>query len=302
LKTNTVIKSFNASLANFLLAIEFEGRSEKTIQQYKRVLCPFAKFVHNKSPEEITANEIRQYLGNLRQKGLKPATIWTHYKQLRAFFRFLQREERILKNPIAALAPIKNPKVFPRVLKEGEAFVLLKAAKGTGFVYKRNYALISLLLDTGLRASEVCSLSLPDCSLDNAVKVFGKGGRERVVPFSKQTAKALHRYLKARGDTPFEDAFFITTKGDRLTRDRLCRIIKDTAQKAGLPREKVSPHVLRHTFATLWIKGGGDAKRLQLLMGHSDSRTIDVYVHLTAKDLSQAHATYSPLSRVLETR
>jgi len=300
LKTNTVIKSFNASLANFLLAIEFEGKSEKTIQQYKRVLYPFAKFVHNKPLEEITANEIRQYLGSLRQKELKPATIWTHYKQLRAFFRFLQREEQILKNPIATLTPIKNPKVFPRVLKEEEALALLKAAKGTGFVAKRNYALISLLLDTGVRASEICSLSLTDFSSDNAVKVFGKGGKERVVPYSKQTAKAIYRYLKARGDIPFEDALFITTRGDRLTRDRLCRIVKDIAQKADIPREKVSPHVLRHTFATLWIKGGGDAKRLQRLLGHSDSRVVDVYVNLTAKDLKEAHQEYSPMQRVLE--
>lgn len=158
--------------------------------------------------------------------------------------------------------------------------------------------MIMFFLDTGLRVSELCGITLDDINFTayNA-RVSGKTG-ERTVHFSKETAKALSRYLKARGLIAHEDRLFVVGE-NRLRRDTCLKIIKRLGVKAGIDKKKrVSPHTLRHTAATFWIKNGGDATTLQRQLGQVDPRMVDVYVNLVGKDLAEAHSKYSPLKRI----
>jgi len=293
------ILTFQVLFNNFILASQIEGKAERTLEQYNRVLVPFAALVKNKPPEAISPADIREYLSNLNKKNLAKQTIWTHYKELRVFFNFCHREGYLKANPMELIRKPKVDKLLPRTLTSDEIKALLRVAKGKGFLGKRNAALVALMFDSGLRASEVCGLKLTDVSLENQiVRVLGKGGKERVIPFSKTTAKLLLSYLKARGNRPFEEHFFISRYGDRLTRHGLIKVYKCLAERAGVDKRKISPHVLRHSFATAWCRAGGDVKKLQFLLGHADVRTTGIYVHLTAKDLSQAHGEFSPLERL----
>lgn len=283
---------------SFILASQIEGKAERTIEQYYRVLKHFFADV-DKQPIEITSTDIREYLNRLSKQGFAQMTVWTYYKQLSVFFKFLLREGYIAGDPLKLIAKPKTPKIFPKILTDNEVRLLLRSSKGSGFMNKRNQALLVLTFDCGLRASEVCSLKLTDISFPNLiVKVYGKGSKERIVPFSRETGKVLMAYLKVRGNPPFEDSFFITRTGKRLDRYRFRRILKELAQKAAIDPKRVSPHVLRHTFATTWIRAGGDVKRLQHILGHSDPRVVECYVHLTAKDLSEAHAKFSPMQKI----
>ncbi|RJQ31876.1 MAG: hypothetical protein C4562_05415 [Actinobacteria bacterium] len=298
-QNQTDILTFQSLINNFMLASQIEGKAERTLEQYCRVLIPFSALVENKAPEEITPADLREYLSHLSKKGLSKQTVWTHYKQLRVFFGFCHRESYLKTNPMELIRKPKVDKLLPKVLTADEIKALLKTAKGKGFLGKRNAALVALMFDSGLRASEVCGLKLTDVSLENqVVRVFGKGSKERIIPFSKTTAKLLLSYLKARGNRPYEEGFFISRYGDKLTRHGLIKVYKCLAQKAKIDKSKVSPHVLRHSFATAWCRAGGDVKKLQFLMGHADVRTTGIYVHLTAKDLSQAHSEFSPLERL----
>ncbi len=180
---------------------------------------------------------------------------------------------------------------------------LLRVARGTTFTAKRNYAMIMFFLDTGVRVSELCNLTLDDVNLATLTAKInqGKGGKDRVVHFSKETAKPLSTHLKARSIIPYEDAFFVSMEGNRMRRDSVLKIIKRLGIKAGIEkRKRLSPHTLRHTCATFWIKNGGDPVSLQRQLGQSDPRMIDVYVNLVGRDLREAHSKYSPVSRVLD--
>ena len=271
------ISSFNRIRDNFMLSAQAEGKSERTMQLYEDTLSRFDVFA-KKEPKAITASDVRAFLNHLNSKGYAKTTVWTHYKELKVFFNFCLSEGYISNNPMALIKKPRIEKLLPRTLTDNEVIALLQAAKRTrGFLGKRNTAIIGLLFDSGLRATELCNLKVADVSLENQiVRVFGKGKKERVIPFSKTTAKLLFSYLKARGNLPFEERFYVTKNGDGFDRKFLCKLIKRIAKKACIDTAKVSPHVFRHSFATSWIRAGGDAKRLQHMIGHADPRVVDV--------------------------
>ena len=237
---------------------------------------------------------------SLSEKDYKKSTIGTHLKELRVFYNFLSTEECIEKNPTEGVMGPKIPRSYPFVLSEEEVDKMIKVTKGTKFVSKRNYAILLFLLDTGVRVSELTNLLLENIDLSTyTAKVDGKTG-ERTVHFGKSTVKALSAYLKKRGFMPHENSFFVTSFGDSLTRHGVLWIIKDIGKKAGIVGKRVSPHTLRHTAATFWIKNGGDTVSLQRQLGQKDPRMIDVYVNLVGRDLAEAHRKYSPLKRLLK--
>ncbi len=171
---------------------------------------------------------------------------------MRAFFNFLEADELIESSPVKAVKSPKIPRVFPYVLSEEEVHKLLLAAKGKSFSAKRNYAMLCLFLDTGIRVSELCNLKLDDIKFATmSIKVIGKGNKERVILFSKKCAKALMKYIKARSFVPFEDILFVNKEGEPFKRRGILQIIHRLGKKAGIKGKRVSPHTLRHTFATL---------------------------------------------------
>ncbi len=288
-------------METFLLASQIEGKNGKTIERYENILRPFLSHI-GQNPLEIAPRDIRNYLGHLNNAGYAKATVWTAYKNLHVFYEFLRRDGYIKDNPMKLVAKPKMPKVFPKILTDDEIRALLFAAKSykDKFLKRRNFALVCLLFDAGIRASELCGLKTGDVSLEQRlIKVFGKGSKERIIPFSDETAKTLSSYLKVRGSHPYEESFFVTQRGNAMTRHRVYRLIRSFAVKAKLDVSKVSPHVLQHSFATNWIRAGGDGKKLQALMGHADGRIVDVYIHLTGVDLAEAHSRYSPLKRIM---
>lgn len=296
----TKILSYQKMRDSFFLAATIEGKSSDTLDLYERILKRFETFLSGKDPSEASSSDIRRYLLSMSEKGYKKATIATHYKKLHAFYNFFVSEGAIEKNPLSEIRPPKLPRFYPYVLLEEDIAKLLRAAQGKSFEAKRNYAMLLLFLDTGVRVSELTGLTLDGLSLATyTAKVRGKGDKERTVHFGKETAKALSAYLKTRGFIPHEDAFFVSRLGESIGRHAVLRMIKRLGEKAGIVGKRVSPHTLRHTSATFWIKNGGDPVSLQRQLGQSDPRMVDVYVNLVGRDLKEAHRKYSPVSRVL---
>jgi integrase/recombinase XerD len=183
------------------------------------------------------------------------------------------------------------------VLAEDDIRKLIQAAKKK----PRDLALVLVMLDTGIRASECCHLTLDDVDIDGRSLLVrnGKGQKERYVFFSDTTARALSRWLAYRPADAFDDTLFISQKTHQaMTRNCLCVVIKRLGERAGITGTRVSPHTLRHTFATQWIKAGGDSHSLMRLMGHTTTRMAEVYVHLVGADVSELHRRYSPVGRL----
>lgn len=287
--------TFNKAKESFYLMAQVEGRSKETLKLYDYVLNRFQQFLEDKPLEQIEANDIRQYLFQLSDKGYSKSTVYTHHKELSALFRFLASEGAITSNPMENIKAPTLPKEFPYALAEEEIAKLLRTTKGNTFTAKRNYAIICLLLDSGMRASELTSLKLDDLNLAACqATVKGKGQKTRTVLFGKKCAKALSAYLKARSFIPYEDCLFVTQEGNPLNRVSHRRTLARLAEKAGLQDKKVCPHTLRHTFATFYIKRGGNPFVLQRLLGHSDIKTVMIYVNLVGRDLREDYFRHSP--------
>ncbi len=294
-------KDYQKIRSSFFLALTIEGRSKHTLELYEYTLKSFEKFLGDKTPLEAETNDIRQYLLALSQRNYAKATIYTHHKQLKAVYNFLVAEDFLAKQPMANIKAPQIPRCYPYVLSEEDVLKLLRIAKGRTYEAKRNYAIVLFLLDTGIRVSELINLKLDDVNLATltAKIIQGKGSKDRVVHFSKQTGKSLSSYLKARGVNPYEDRFIISKQGEPIKRHAVLRMIKRLGVKAGIAGKRVSPHTFRHTFATFWIKNGGDPVSLQRQLGQSDPKMVQTYVNLVGRDLKEAHSKYSPLKRLI---
>jgi integrase/recombinase XerD len=193
------------------------------------------------------------------------------------------------------------PDVFPRVLSEDEIKALLRAAKKPSWTGIRNYAMLLTFLDTGIRLSELISLDVKDVDLTGrTLRVrHGKGAKERHVFGGRFLLRALRSWLEVHGSTRSDEPLFVTRNGDRHDSRNVDRIVERIAVRAGLEGVRVTPHVLRHTFATHYIMNGGDPFSLQRILGHSDIKTTMIYVNLAGVGLKEAHAKASPVDRLL---
>lgn len=283
----------------FLEHLEIEkGRSIKTIENYDRYLSRFLGHTKLTSPAKLDEKAVREFrLWLNRQPGtsanLKLKTQNYYMIALRAFLKFLR------KRGIESLNPerIELAKVGQRdldLISSEELTRLMSAPTGSSLTALRDRAIMELFFSTGLRVSELCSLSRDlDLSRDS-FSVRGKGEKVRVVFLSTEAKKAITDYLKARGDT--EDPLFISygrggTKGDRLSPRSVERMIKAYAIKAGITR-KVTPHVIRHSFATDLLENGADLRSVQALLGHANIATTQVYTHVTDKHLHDVHKAF----------
>jgi len=213
--------------------------------------------------------------------------------------------KHLKENPLEGVRLLKTPKQYPKVLSEPEVLALLKMARvqaqaqaGT-WHGKRNYALLLTFLDAMLRLRELIDLELQDINLQTrSLRVrHGKGDKERYVYMGRRLTKAMRDWLAVRGHVPGADWVFVSRSGEKLDPRNVQRILERLGRKAGV---KVSPHMLRHTGATLFIRNGGDPFSLQRLLGHSDIQTTMVYVHMAGSALREAHAKASPVDRLLD--
>ncbi|MDD5748404.1 MAG: tyrosine-type recombinase/integrase [Actinomycetota bacterium] len=243
----------------------------------------------------LTTATIRQFLASL--DGIGSVTLGIRIKVLRTFCRWLFSEGYLPSNVMEKIPNPKVPTVYPYIIADDDIRRLIRTAKKK----PRDLALVILLLDTGIRASECCNLTLDDLDIDSRSALIqdGKGAKERYVFYSDTTARALSRWLAYRPTDTFDDAVFLSKKtGQRLNRNSLTMIVKRLGERAGISGVRVSPHSLRHCFATAWIRNGGDVHSLQKMLGHTTVRMSERYVHLANADVSELHRRYSPVGRL----
>jgi site-specific recombinase XerD len=292
----------------FLEYIEIEkGRSLNTVENYDRYLTRFASFLKSDNPAAITESSVREYRLWLNRQSngrkgaeaasLKKKTQSYHLIALRAFLKYLS------KQGLKTLSPeyIELPKTGDRhidLISAGELEDLLNVPEGDGLRALRDRAILRLLFSTGLRVSELCSLTR-DIDFDaESFSVRGKGEKIRVVFLSDDARKAVKRYLSKRTDV--DDALFVKTDGSKekaaneglgLTKRSIERIVKQCAIKAGISK-KVTPHVIRHCFATDLLANGADLRSVQMILGHANINTTQIYTHFTDTHLQKVHKQF----------
>jgi integrase/recombinase XerD len=295
-----------AELLDFLAYLELErGLSRNTLEAYRSDLLQFGEFLarHRLTLAGVRHGEIAAFLsgladGSADRPPLAPATLSRKVASLRSFYRHLRREGTLEHDPTAELRGPRKTRTLPRVLSRDEVARLLSGPRGTDPLALRDRALLELMYACGLRASEAIGLELADVDLEEAVLCArGKGSKERLVPIGRQAIAALRAYL--HGGRPAllgaraESRLFVNHRGTRLTRQGLYKVIQGHARRAGL-HEKMSPHTLRHTFATHLLAGGCDLRSLQEMLGHADLATTQVYTHLSADRLKDAYFSAHP--------
>ncbi|MBB88540.1 MAG: site-specific tyrosine recombinase XerD [Xanthomonadales bacterium] len=241
---------------------------------------------------------IQGYLGQRLQAGNKPRTTARKLSSLRRFYRFLVREGVTQVDPTALIQSPRLGRPLPKTLTEGDVERLLGAVPTASALGLRDRAMLETLYASGLRVSELVGLQIHEVNLRHGlVRVTGKGGRERLVPLGETAADWLQRYLReARGEligAGVSDDLFLTARGRRMTRQNFWRMIKQRAVLAGI-QVSISPHTLRHAFATHLLNHGADLRAVQMLLGHADLSTTQIYTHVAKARLAELHARHHP--------
>jgi integrase/recombinase XerC len=286
--------------------------SPRTVLAYRSDLDRFAdfwesEFAHenaSKTPvSKLDTLAVRSYLAALHRARLSNRSISRHLSTLRSFFRWACREGHLSASPAKGLPSPRVPKTLPRALTLPDTERLLDADEEESLVPERERALFELLYATGLRVSETAGLDLEDVDFaSRLVRVTGKGRRERIVPFGETAEDALRAWLpsraalrhRGRGREPAADEpLFVNARGGRLTSRSMARLLKRRLRAAGLPSE-ISPHALRHTFATHLLEAGADLRAIQELLGHASLSTTQKYTHLDAARLREVYRNAHP--------
>jgi integrase/recombinase XerD len=279
------------------------GLADNTLLAYTRDLERFARWADNGGLANHLAPGLRElsgYLAFLREEeGLAPPSVARHLVALKVFYRFLRLEERTTQGTVDLLASPGLWERIPQVLSEENVNRLLDAPLPLDRHFLRDRALLETLYATGSRASEVVGLKLADLHLDSGFcKCFGKGSKQRIVPLGRVAVNALRTYLEqmrprlvqSSPETPW---LFVSRGGRKLTREMLWVIVKKYVKRAGLPG-KVSPHTLRHSFATHLLAGGADLRTVQELLGHASIQTTQQYTHVDRERLRAIHRQFHP--------
>jgi integrase/recombinase XerD len=277
-----------------------KGLSRNTLAAYGTDLGLFSHFLAKKkirSMKAVEPSHIVDHLMVLSDKSLKSRSIARHLIALRGLFKFLMKEGEVAKNPTASVELPKGGRRLPRFLSLEEVDrILAAAAADLSPEGNRNRAMLELLYATGLRVSELVSLTVDSLNLPKGfLRAFGKGSKERIVPIGRSALTVLQDYLGSSREFLRKEretqAVFLTRRGRPMTRQMFWMMIKTVAMKAGI-REKVSPHVLRHSFATHLIERGADLRSVQAMLGHSDIATTQIYTHLNLKHLKSITARH----------
>lgn len=296
---------FRQVLDLFLQHLAAERRlSEHTISAYHSDLEFFLAFLQKKGmdhPRQASPQLVQAYLYQCADNNISHRSNARRLSAIRAFSRFLQREGLATENPAAGIDLPKLGRPLPDTLSTAEVSRLLDAAdrqKNKSPVAGRNHAMLFLLYATGLRVSELVGLPVGGVNRNSGlVRVLGKGNKERLVPFGEPAKEALELYLTAsrpylvkKRASPF---LFVTGRGRPMTRTRFWQIMTDIARQAGITK-KISPHVLRHSFATHLLSGGADLRAVQMMLGHSDIATTQIYTHVDTDRLKSIHQRFHP--------
>ena len=301
---------FEHLLLDFLAYLEFErGLSRNTLEAYRSDLLQFGEWLvrTGNDPLAVRHGELSAFadeiaVGRDGRPPAAPATLQRKVACLRSFYRHLRRTGALSNDPTAHLRAPKQGRKLPHVLSRDEVAELLRQPRGTEPAALRDRALLETMYACGLRASEAIGLEVGDVDLEAGIlRARGKGSKERLVPIGSAAARALGNYLqRGRGrlvGDRWESRLFVNQRGGGLTRQGLYKIVQRHAASAGLA-SKMSPHTLRHSFATHLLAGGCDLRSLQEMLGHADIATTQLYTHLSAERLKDVYFDTHPRARV----
>jgi len=293
---------FDEAARHFEVYCRAKGLAESTRWTYELALGRLRAYLsqERRPPRLPSRQDLRALIGAMLQEGLSKGTIRVRMRSARVFCNFLVSEGVLEASPMDGVAIPKVPMTHPEILSAGEVTRLLHATRKGTWYGIRNHAMIATFCDTGLRLSELIGLDAQDVDLHAlSIRVRnGKGSKERRVYMGRTLARALRRWMDRHPFCVGADACFCTRNGRRLDKRNVARIIERASQRAGFRDRRVYPHLLRHTFATHFIKNGGDPFSLQRLLGHADIKTTMIYVNLAGVDLGEAHAKASPVDRL----
>lgn len=276
----------------FLEALSAErGRSQKTLASYESDLR-LADAAILGGLQTATSDDIQRYLSTLPDK---PSSIARKASALRGFYKFLMLEKIIQTNPTTNLELPKHNRTLPKFLTINEIELLISSA-GDIKTSIRLRAMIELLYASGLRVSELCELPMTGV-LGDKLLIHGKGAKERLVPMHDAAIHALNKWLDVRGETDSKFVFPSNGKSGHITRDGFFKILKKCAVLSGIDPNRVSPHVLRHSFASHLLAGGANLRAIQTMLGHEDISTTQIYTHVMPEKLCETVATHHPLAK-----
>jgi integrase/recombinase XerD len=295
-----VARAFLLERFQDFLSLE-QGASDRTHEAYGRDLARFAVYARTKgarSPLEVTPRALRDFVYHLKDLGLAPASIRRSISALRTYYKFLLGEGLVVRDPTERIETPRAWRTLPEVLTVDEIQKLLAAPSLDDPLVFRDRAMLELAYGAGLRVSEWIGLAVRDVLLDEMlVRVFGKGSKERLVPIGRAAVGAVAVYLrelrprlekgKGRG------VLFLNARGEPMTRMSAWRILRKHVEGAGIEKT-VSPHTLRHSFATHLLEGGADLRAVQEMLGHADISTTQIYTHVDREYLRSVHRQYHP--------
>ena len=290
------------SLDRFLnyLIVE-KGLSKNTIEAYSHGLNRFLNYLRRKGMEEvreISKLDIREFLLFLKKKGLSSKTLARNLVSIRVFLRFLTEESILSANPAEEIESPKTAKTLPEILSLEEVETLLEQPDTQIPQGMRDRAMLEMLYATGMRVSELTQLQVNHVHLEAGyVLIYGKGSKERIVPIGNEAMKWARRYmgetrerLLKKRESPF---LFVNRSGKPMSRQYFWKSIKAYGRRAGI-RKRITPHLLRHSFASHLLEGGADLRSVQLMLGHVDISTTQIYTHVTGERLKKIHQRYHP--------
>jgi len=274
-----------------------KGYSNNTIESYKRDLIKFLEYNKNKSMNDISNKDLKEYIKFLNEENLNEKSISRNISCLKSFYKFLVIDKKIKDNPSEILFIPKIKKSLPNILTEDEVIKLLDINLTDKFSY-RNKAMLELMYGTGLRVSELVNLKLQDIDLiEEVIRVFGKGSKERIIPLGEFASLALKEYVNKYRSNMLKkynnEYLFLNNHGNKMTRQGFFKIIKGIAEEKGISKP-LSPHTLRHSFASHMLKYGADLRTIQELLGHSDISTTQIYTHITNQKLKENYKEFHP--------
>ena len=288
-------------LGRYLESLILErGLAARTVDAYRNDLERYGResLAGGRDPAQATPQQVAEHLGSLRRRGLAARSVARHLVALRGFFRHLVELGERLDDPTAGLTPPKQMRKLPRVLKESEVEALLAAPDTGRPLGQRDRAMLETLYATGLRVSELVGLELAQLRLDvGFLLAWGKGGKERAVPVGEQAEGSLRAYLREARPALVEgrhERVFVNHRGAPLSRQGCWKIIAGYGRRVGVA--KLSPHVLRHSFATHLLEHGADLRAVQMMLGHASISTTQIYTHIHAQRLRQLYDSHHPRS------
>jgi integrase/recombinase XerD len=295
---NTLPKPSEELLEAFLQHLRVDrGVSARTLINYRIDLLHFLEYLakSSKNPLTITREDLTEYLWYKKSAGREASSIGRYMATLRAFYRFLLAEERTKTDPASLLHSPRKVERLPKYLTIDEVSRLITAAGSSKARQVRLRAMLELMYAAGLRVGELTGVRLDAIDLKvGYVRVFGKGGKERVIPIGDRARLAVQGYLDQRPDTPASvKTLFVSDRKRAMSNVHFWRLIRQAAKTAGI-QKPVSPHVLRHSFASHLVQNGADLRAVQEMLGHSSIATTQIYTHVSQSHLQEAHKKFHP--------